>query len=932
MQSDFHIALLGGFEIHHGDDLILRESFERRIGAELVQLLALSPSRRLHREQVLDAFWPDAPMRSSANRLHKAATYARKALGVTSGVVLRGDMVELLPDADVTVDVEIVAKASLDDRDEVARAIELCRGELLPELPYEDWVAGPREAHRRRHGALLEQAGRWRELVELDPTNEGAYLRLMAEMVQVGDRAKALAVYDELEAALDEHSGAPPSPAAEALRDEAEQMSAVLFSTTVLGGNRLRTPEVDIIGREADLVEVGSTILTTRLVTLVGAGGSGKTHLARHVASRVGDHFDDGVWVCEFGTIDDASGVEQQLLGAIGSQRHGDTTVLESITRSLSTRSALIIFDNCEHLCETIASVASRVLDDCPAIRILATSRVPLGVGGELVRPTSELARAAATELFCVRAAEHGVELDASDPAIRGICRQLDDLPLALELAASRTRSLSVSEIESLLDKRFDYLRSTTVPTLDHHQTLSAAIAWSIDALDAELRQTIADLSVFANRFGLDAARAITDRDDATEHLVADHLDELVRRSLLQRVASQDGSSEFRLLESVRLFARALPGGADASDRHLDYILHRFERLENDHSDDPAGVLEAFHREWDDIRTAFGHATAVGRRDDAVRLVACCGMFSLLTIRFELLDWAESVFPDSRVPTSIVEARAIAGWGALLCFRSEYIEGHEMAVLAHEAAPDDELALTALGWSCAAAGEIDRAEELLRTINASDPSRQSLLGANALVQLTIFKVMRGEDVTACVDDLQLYTSTGDSVYRMAWLFSLGCSQMRSQPEVALASLDESLGLADSMGIDLSSMANRSLRSIGAAFIGSTFDALSSIRQALSWAAERGMWSSTLNDFTTAAIVLQRAGRPDVAITLLSAREHSGFARGFGTGRMNLIEELREAHGDVYADCWNRGTNLDAKTAANFALMTIDNLLAASPPD
>ena len=927
VQSEIRITLLGDFAVHRGDDVIRRADFERRSGAELVQLLALSPHRRLHREKVLDAFWPDAAIESSANRLHKAATYARKALGVTNGVVLSGDMVELLPDTDVTIDVDVVAKASPDDHDQVAAALDLCRGELLPELPYEDWVIAPREAHRRKHAVLLERAGRWPELIELDPASEAAYLQLMAEMLKVGDRAGALAIYDDLEAALVEHHGVAPSAAATELRDGAEQMSPTLFLTTARNGNRLSEPSIGIVGRDAEMAELGEAVTATRLVTLVGAGGSGKTHLARHVGARVSDAFDDGVWVCEFGTIDDASGVEQQLLQAIGAQRHADATVVDSILRSLATRSTLIIFDNCEHLVQSISQLAATIIEHCPRVHILATSREPLAVAGELQRPTSALDRSAATALFCARAQEHGVALDPSDPAIRGICRQLDDLPLALELAAARTRSLSVAEIESLLDKRFDYLRSTTTPTLDHHQTLGAAIAWSVDALDADLRQTIADLSVFANHFNLQAAASITDRRGLAEVDVADHLDELVRRSLLQRVSGERGASDFRLLESVRLFARELSAGSDASERHLDYILGRFVPMGADGHDQAADAVFAFAREWDDIRAAFGHAMAIGRRDDAVRLVACCGAFAYVTMRFELLDWAEALFPDSPVPETADEARAVAGWAALLDHRSEYIEGQRLAALAYAAGPDDSLALTALGWSCAAAGDIERAIELVTRIVPREPSKLDLLGANALGLLTVLTVIQGEDATALVEDLHLYSSTGDDVYRMVSLFGTGCALMRTDPVQAIASLDESIQISDAMGIDLSSMPSRSLRAIGNSFVGSTFEALTSIHDALSWAAERGMWSSTLNDFTTAAIVLQRAQRPDVAITLLAAREHSGFAQGFGTDRASLVNELRESHPEAFADCWNRGERLDAKTATSYALMTIEHVLA-----
>lgn len=928
MNDGVQIRLLGDFEVRIGDRIIRSSDFERRSGAELVQLLALSPQGRLHREQILDAFWPDAPLDSSANRLHKAATYARKALGIGDSLVLRGEMVHLLPEVTATIDVAIVAEAARSKSVAgIAEALELCVGELLPEVLYEDWVVRPRETHRQNHVSLLEAAGRWRELVELDPVNEGAYCHLISDAIQFGDRTKALSLYQQLEAALEEQLGVSPSEVTQGLRDDAEHMTALLYSAAGLSGKSLRRPDIDIIGRDEDISGLETAIKSTRLVTLVGSGGSGKTHLARHVAALAKEQFVSGGWLAQFGTVADSSGVEQQLLSAIGGQRHADATVAESIVRSLEPLSALIVFDNCEHLVQPIAKLARAILESCPGIHILATSRESLGLVGEHIWPVATLARTSSSELFCRRASEHGVDLDANDPAIRAICRQLDDLPLALELAAARTRSLSVAEIESLLDERFDYLRSSGASAREHHQTLRAAIAWSIDALDTELRATICDLSVFADAFSLSAAQAVVGKESASQAAIVDRLDELHRRSVLQRV-DHDGVSAFRLLESMRLYVRGLQSTDDAADRHLQHILQRFDRLERDHDDRPSLVLAAFDREWNDIRAAFGHALASDRRDDAVQLVASCAVYAAMTMRFELLDWVEALFPDDVQPNTTAEARAVAGWAALLSFRGDYERGSTLAEAALATAPDDDLALTALGWSHAAAGQLREADDLVRQIIDPNPTQPTVLRANALVLRTIFAVMAGRQPASQIEDIELYASGGDDVYEMVYGFVAGCVGMRDNPNKALASLSQSMVLSDRLGMDLSSIGNRSLTAIGLALVRSPVDALLAIREALSWAAERGMWSSTMNDFTTAAIILDGAGRTDVSIALLSARHHSGFAEGFGTDRSEVTEQLREADPDLFARCWQRGMRLDARSATTFALRTIDELLVS----
>ncbi len=929
MNDGVQIRLLGDFEVRIDDRIIHSSDFERRSGAELVQLLALSPQRRLHREQILDAFWPNAPLDSSANRLHKAATYARKALGIGDSLVLRGEMVHLLPEVTATTDVAIVAEAARSESVEViARALEFCVGELLPGVLYEDWVVGPRETHRRNHVSLLEAAGRWRELVELDPVNEGAYCHLISDAIRFGDRAEALSLYRQLEAVLDEHLGVSPSEVSQGLRDDAEHLTSLSYSAAGLIGKSLRRPDIDIIGRDEDISGLETAIRSTRLVTLVGAGGSGKTHLARHVGALAKEQFVSGGWLAQFGTVDDSSGVEQQLLSAIGGQRHADATVAESIVRSLEPLSALIVFDNCEHLAHPIAQLVRAILESCPDVHILATSREPLGLVGEQIWPVTALARSSSSELFCRRASEHGVDLDANDPAIRAICRQLDDLPLALELAAARTRSLSVAEIESLLDERFDYLRSSGASAREHHQTLKAAIAWSIDALDPQLRATICDLSVFADAFSLSAAQAVVGKESTSRAAIIERLDELHRRSVLQRV-EHDGESAFRLLESVRIYVRGLQSTDDAADRHLQHILERLGGLDRDHDDRPSLVLAAFDREWNDIRAAFGHARASDRRDDAVHLVASCAVYGAMTMRFELLDWVEVLFPNEVKPNTTAEARAVAGWAALLGFRGDYEQGSTLAEAALAAAPDDDLALTALGWSHAAAGHLREADDLISLIIDPNPAQPTMLRANALAMQAIFTVVAGRLPDPQLEDIWLYASGGDDVYEMALGFVVGCVGMRDDPNQALVGLEQSMRLSDRLGMDISSIASRSLTAVGHALVGSLPDALGGVREALSWAAERGMWSSVLNDFTTAAIVLDRADRTDVSIVLLSTRHHSGFAAGFGTDRSALIEQLRVADPELFTRCWRRGERLDPRSATTFALRTIDELLLSA---
>ncbi len=919
------ITLLGGFHVEFGRRKINTSDFERRSGAELVQLLALSPGRRMHREKVLDALWPDAPLASSANRLHKAATYARKALDIENSLVLRGEIVELLPDMDVLIDVAAIAEAVRAPSDGIESVVSLCGGELLPDSPYAEWTAVAREESRRHQISLLKQARHWRRIIELDPAHEESYIELMTQAVNIGDRTDALLLFRDLQVALNEHLGVDPSHEAVVLRDQAESLDTPAMQSS-LTGNRVRRPDAAIIGRERELSELDHARQTNRILTLVGAGGSGKTHLALHAAADAADTHGDDIWVAEFGEIQDDDAVSQQLLSAIGGQRHTDTSVEESIVRTLANRSALLVFDNCEHVLGAVAALSGVLLQKCPDVRIIATSRQALGVPGERLYPLISLARTSAVELFCTRAGEQGVVLDPQDSTIDRICRSLDDLPLALELAAARVRSSSVGEIEDMLDERFAFLTSSGAEQREHHETLAAAIAWSIDALGPGLFVTISDLSVFAGSFGAHAARAVVGRDNDID--VAAQLDELVRRSVLLCV-DVDGESRFRLLESVRLYVRGLSPNDDAADRHLDYVLERVEALDRNYDDRPSAAIAAYSDEWADIRKALVHAADTGERRKGVRLLSHCGVAALMQTRFEYLDWAERLFTPEVEPSNPVEARAVAGWAALLALRSDYQLGSDLGARALAAAPDDDLARTAVAWSHSAAGDVVKADDLLRELVDVAPTNPSMLRANATVLRTIFAVVNGRVAAAEVEDLRLYAAGGDDVYEMALRFVTGCNLMRSDPDAALADLRASEQLADRLGFDMCSIANRSLLAVGTTRIGSPTEALEAVREALSWAGERGMWSSALNDLTTAAIVLGRAGRSEVATMLVSAREHSGFAQGFGTARSGVAEQIRPDDPELFEHCWNRGRALSPRAATMYAIRTIDELLAAN---
>ncbi|MEL7208318.1 MAG: adenylate/guanylate cyclase domain-containing protein, partial [Actinomycetota bacterium] len=268
-----------------------------------------------------------------------------------------------------------------------------------------------------------------------------------------------------------------------------------------VGGQPLQPLRTVTFGREEVRGELARALERDRLVTLTGPGGAGKTHLARHVGSELLDRFIGGAWFCGLGSVDGDAAAAQAVLSAIGGIQHGSASVVDSIITTLGERQVLLLVDNCEHVIGGIGPLLDQIVTACPGVAVLATSREPLGVAGERVHRIEPLDRAAAIDLFVSEAGRHGQPIDAADPVVARICDRLDDLPMAVRLAAARARSLDLVTLESLLADRFEFLTDREAGGLAHQQTLRTTIAWSVNALDAPVRAFLIALGAFAEHF-----------------------------------------------------------------------------------------------------------------------------------------------------------------------------------------------------------------------------------------------------------------------------------------------------------------------------------------------------------------------------------------------------------------------------------------------
>src|SRR5215469_16132934 len=348
------------------------------------------------------------------------------------------------------------------------------------------------------------------------------------------------------------------------------------------------------IGREVELREVAALVSGARLVTLTGAGGAGKTRLGLQVAAGLADDAGDGVWFADLAPLGGPDLVAVTVADVLGVRLESGRPVLEALVAAVGGRSLLVVLDNCEHVIGACAKLADALLRGCPNMALLATSREPLGIEGERVYRVPSMGTPAegddrgailaseAVRLLADRAAAQGVRpvWDGLDAEVVGrICRRLDGIPLALELAAARLRGMSAAELEARLDERFALLTGGSRAALPRQQTLRAMVDWSWELLTGPERAVLAALSVFAGGFGLPAAEAVAAGPDVPAAEVLGHLGALVDKSLVQFDHTGTGPGRYRLLETVRQYAAgrldaAGPAAVGAARiAHRDYYL-----------------------------------------------------------------------------------------------------------------------------------------------------------------------------------------------------------------------------------------------------------------------------------------------------------------------------------------------------------------------
>ncbi len=970
----------------------------------LLVALTVDAGRVVSTDRLIAALWRDTPPATALASLRTYVYRLRSCLGDDHARLVTRPPGYVLDVADEQIDArrfeQLLAQAR-DDRSDpherlnrVDEALALWRGPAFAEFADEEFARAEalrlEEARRlavEERFELLLSLGRHAEVVgELearvaaDPLRDRARGQLMVALYRCGRQADALATYEDLRRHLDAELGLEvPAPLQNLQRDILQQASsldpptapATVAPATAAPGARGPDPRSGtreatdrhlrnlpvaaggLIGRDDDLAMLEQTLAGAPVVSLVGPGGVGKSRLALELAHRRAPHHPDGVWWCELAPVEDPADVAEAVATTLGIRPGDDTTTADAVASSLTDRHALLVLDNCEHVLDQVAPLVRRIARRCPSVSVLTTSRRPLGIGPEHLHPLRPLHvpdgtsghDGSALELFVERGRAMRPDLDVTAAPDRAamveICRRLDGLPLAIELAASRLRALNPVDLAQRLGDRLDLLTDRQRDT-DRHRALRATLAWSYDLLGSVEQRMFARLSVFAGPFTLEAAEAVVVGDGIAADEVLDLLSGLVDHSLVT-LEPGGGVARYTLLETLRTFGRERlrDRGEEAATRrrHAAYYVALVEDAARQirGRDEALGVAR-LDRALENLRAAHRWCIRHGEVDLALRLSANLFRYALWRLRAEVLGWAgeAAALAGARVHERYPTVAGMAGWAAGL--RGDLDQAADRARDGLDSLPDAddpralvpyEVQVHVAMWS----GELDSCLEIAARARAVTDDPVELV-PHYVPGLALTYAGRAADALAWMDPVQAAADrAGNPSMRALCHYTRGEALLELAPEDALSPLQHAAELAAAVDNRVVlGVVDVSLGSLHARH-GDPHTALGSFTGIIDRLYEGRDWTHLWTGLRALVSVLARLGHDEDATTLLGAvREADNAPPPYGDDAERLAELAEDLTGRLgaaaFTSTYTQGRAMTDHDAVAFARHAIDEAATA----
>ena len=720
------------------------------------------------------------------------------------------------------------------------------------------------------------------------------------------------------------------------------------------------------VGRDADIAAIHEAFERSRLVTITGPGGVGKTRMAIEAAARVAPDHPDGAWFCELASSGDADSAVQVVATTIGVAPRPGLSVEGSIVDFARTKKLLVVLDNCEQVLTAVSALADRLVRSCPDVLVLATSREELDVEGEQVVRLGALAVADAAAPLAAIAASDGVRLfvdravavdrdfvlDAGNaPAIAEISRRLDGMPLALELAAARVAVLSPQQIAELLDDRFQLLTTGWRTAPERHQTLRATVDWSYSLLGPEEQQIFAGLGVFPGSFGADAVVAVG-APESDRWTVLDALTSLVAKSMVVRDDASDRTPRYRLLETLREYARDQLHDADA----VTTLRRRLAVFAAEFAEQAGAALQGrdelawrprLRAEIDTLRASVHWALASPREDDgdlAVRIAAALAPYAVYESAGDVAALVEAAVGRARMSAPGPRA-AVLGAAAFAAFqnRGDVARAEELATeaLRDGLTPDCPdpgsaygaliMALTWTGRAAEGQARFVEARAAFARIGAGDHFDAWILQTAAAVG-----AMTGDIDTArahALEALRLAEGVGNPSALTAAQWAASLTMARDQPDRALELADEAIALvrAGASGAVLGHVLaiRAQLRVPG----GDPTGAVADLREAVECSRDKGDRVMLVVALDRGLVVFGRLGATDAVAVLSGVVAGGGPLAAISTlprlerdDRAALIEHARAELGPEASDAASeRGAAMSVDDVVDYVLSALDRL-------